>query len=64
MNVFFKSEILSEEEFYGEFYPDTSSDCLSDTYTSVSGDGSSSEYSSGSDDVNIRPTNRQQHPSN
>ena len=60
---FFKSEILSEEEFYGAFYADTFSDCLSDTYTIVSEDGSSSEYSSGLDDVNIRPTNRQKNPS-
>ena len=51
-------KILSEEEFFSEFYADTFSDYLSDIYTSVSED-SSSEYSSDSDDVNIRPTKRQ-----
>ena len=49
-------EILSEEVF-GEFY--TFSDYPSDIYASVSEDGSSSEHSSESDDVNIRPTKRQ-----
>ena len=44
-------EILSEEEFFSEFYEDIFSDCLSDIYTSVSEDDSSSEYSSDSDDV-------------
>ena len=52
-------EILSEEEFFGEFYADTFSDCPSDIYTSVSEDDSSSEYSSDSDNVNVRPTKRQ-----
>ena len=52
-------EIRSEEEFFGEFYADTFSDCLSNTCTSVSEYDSSSEYSSESDDVNIRPTKRQ-----
>ena len=52
-------EILSEEEFFGELYADTFSDCPGDIYTSVSEDYSSSEYSSDSDDVNIRPTERQ-----
>ena len=52
-------EILSEEVVFGEFYADTFSDCPSDIYTSVSEDDSSSEYSSDSDDVNIRPTKRQ-----
>ena len=47
-------EILSEE-FRGEFYADIFSDCPSDKYTSVSEDDSSSEYSSDSDDVTIRP---------
>ena len=47
------------EEFFGEFCADTFSDCPSDIYTSVSEDDSSSEYSSDSDDVNIRPTKRQ-----
>ena len=51
-------EILSEE-FFGEFYADTLSGCPNDIYTSVSEDDSSSEYSSDSDDVNIRPTRRQ-----
>ena len=35
-------EILSEEEFFGEFYADTFSDCPNDIYTSVSEDDSSS----------------------
>ena len=48
-------EILSEEESFSEFYEDIFSDCLSDIYTSASEDDSSSEYSSDSDDVNIRP---------
>ena len=38
---------------------DTFSDGLSSVYSSVLEDGSSSEYSSDSDDVNIRPTKRQ-----
>ena len=42
--------------FFGEFYADTFSDCPSDIYTSLSEDDSSSEYSSDSGDVNIRPT--------
>ena len=33
----------------------TISDCLGNTYTSVSEDGSSSEYSSDSDNMNIKP---------
>ena len=52
-------KILSEEECFSEFYPDSFSDCLRDIYTSVSEDDSSSELSSDSDDVNIRPTKRQ-----
>ena len=47
------------EEHFGEFYADTFSDYLSDIYTSVSEDDSSSELSSDSDDVSIRPTKRQ-----
>ena len=38
---------------------DTFSDCLSSVYSSVLEDASSSEYTSDSDDVNIRPTKRQ-----
>ena len=38
---------------------DTFSGCLSSVYSSVLEDASSSEYSSDSDDVNIRPTKRQ-----
>ena len=38
----------------------TFSDCSSNIYTSVSEDDSSSEYTPDSDDVNIRPTKRQQ----
>ena len=48
----------SEEELFSEFYPDTFSDCLRDIYTSVSEDGSSSEHSSDSGGVNIRPTKK------
>ena len=48
-----------EEAFFSEFYVDTFSDCVRDIYTSVSEDDSSSEYSSDSDNVNIRPTKRQ-----
>ena len=47
-------EILSEEEFFSEFYDDIFSDCLRDIYTSVLEDDSSSEYCSDSDDANIR----------
>ena len=39
-------EILSEEEYFSEFYPDAFSDCLSDVYTGLSEDDSSSEHSS------------------
>ena len=49
---------LSEKEFFSESYADTS-DRPSDIYTSVSEDASSSEYSSDSDNVNIRTTKRQ-----
>ena len=45
-------KILSEKEFFSKFY----ADCPSDIYTSVSEDGSSSEYSSDSNNVIIRPT--------
>ena len=51
-------DILSIEEFFSEFYADTFSDCLSNIYTSVSEHGSSSEYSSDSDSVNVIPTKR------
>ena len=51
-------EILSEE-FFSEFYEDIFSDYLRDIYTSVLEDDSSLEYSSDSDDVNIRSTKRQ-----
>ena len=46
-------EILSEK-FFGKFYADTFSDCPHDIYTHVSEEDSSSEYSSDSDNVNIR----------
>ena len=46
-------EILSEEEFFGEFYAYPFSDCPSNMYTNEV--GNSSEYSSDSDNVNIRP---------
>ena len=45
-------KILSEKEFFSKFY----ADCPSDIYTSVLEDGSSSEYSSDSNNVIIRPT--------
>jgi len=45
-------KILSEKEFFSKFY----ADCPSDIYTSVSEDDSSSEYSSDSNNVIIRPT--------
>ena len=48
-------EILSEEVFHDFIL----SDCPSDIYTSISEDDTSSEHSSNSDDVNIRPTKRQ-----
>ena len=51
-------EILSEEAFFGEFYADTFSDCPSNINTRISEDDSSSEYTSDSDDVTIRPTKR------
>ena len=60
MQKFFKwclVKILSEE-FFGEFYADTFG-CPSDIYINVSEDGSSSEHSSDSDDVNIRWTKGQ-----
>ena len=45
--------------FFSEFYADTFSDCPSNINTRISEDDSSSEYSSDSDDVNIRPTKGQ-----
>ena len=51
---------LLSKEFFGEFYAGTFPDCLCDIYTSVSEDDRSSECSSNSDNVNIRPTKRQQ----
>ena len=56
----FKNDALQNlsEEFISEFYADTFSDCPSNIYTSVSEDGSSSEYSSDSDSVNVIPTKR------
>ena len=51
-------EILSEEAFFGEFYADTFSDCPSNINTRISEDDSSSEYTSDSDNVTIRPTKR------
>ena len=46
-------EILSEEESSSEFDADTFSDCPSNMYTNE--DDNSSEDSSDSDNVNIRP---------
>ena len=51
-------EILSEEYFI-EFYADNFFGCPSDIYTSVLEDDSSSEYSSDTDSVNIKPIKRQ-----
>lgn len=50
---------LSEEEFFSESDADTVSACPSDIYTNVSEDNSSSNYTSDSDDVTIRPAKRQ-----
>ena len=44
--------------FFGELYIDTFSDCLNIIYTSVSENDSPLEYSSESEDVNIRLTKR------
>ena len=46
-------EILREEEFFGEFYAATFSDCLSDMCTGVSDNDRSSKYSSDSDDLKL-----------
>ena len=51
-------EILSED-FFREFYADSFFGCPSDIYTSVLEDDSSSEYSSDTDSVNIKPIKRQ-----
>ena len=48
------------EEFFSKSYAVIFSDCQNNIYTSVSEDDSSLEYSSDSDDVNIRPTKGQQ----
>ena len=50
---------MTEEEFFGEFYTDTLSDCPCYIHSSFSEDDSSSEYSSDSDNMNIRSTKRQ-----
>ena len=52
-------EILNGEGCFGESYADTFSDCPSNIDTSVLEDDSSSEYSSDSDGVHVRPTKRQ-----
>ena len=51
-------EILSEEEFFCEFYADIFSDYPSDIYTIVSEDDNSSEYSSDFNNMNNRPTKK------
>ena len=56
--------IILSEEFFGEFYADAFSDYPSDIYTGASEYGSSSEYSSDSDDVIIRPTKKTKNLSN
>ena len=58
LQFFFFYKILSEESFFDEFYADTFSDCPSNIDTRISEDDSSSEYTSASDDVTIRPTKR------
>ena len=50
---------ILNEEFFGEFYADTFSGYPSNIYTGLSEYGSSSEYSSDSDKVIIRPRKRQ-----
>ena len=50
---------ILNEEFFGEFYVDTFSGYPSNIYTGLSEYGSSSEYSSDSDKVIIRPRKRQ-----
>ena len=50
---------MTEEKFFGEFYTDTLSDCPCYIYSSFSEVDSSSEYSSDSDNTNIRSTKRQ-----
>ena len=61
MQVYYRKNFLNatscnfEWRILGEFYADTFSDCPSDKYTSVSEDDSSSQYSSDSEDVTIRP---------
>ena len=52
-------EILNGEGCFGGFYADNFSDCPSNIDTRVSEDDSSSEYSSDSDGVHIRPKKRQ-----
>ena len=52
-------KILIEGEFFREFYADSFFGCPSDIYTSVLEDDSSSEYSSDTDSVNIKPIKRQ-----
>ena len=52
-------EIMRKEALFSEFYESTFSDCLSNIYNSVSEDDNFSEYSSESDNVIIRPTQRQ-----
>ena len=47
-------------ELFSEFYADTCSNCPSEIHSSVSKGGSSSEDSSDSDDVNVRPMGRQE----
>ena len=52
-------EIMSKEKFFGEFYADIFSDWTSYPCPRGLEDDSSSEYSSDSDNVNIRPRKRQ-----
>ena len=57
----FKNDIsqnVSEEKFLSEFHADAFSDCPSNINTRISEDDSSSEYTSDSDDVTIRPTKK------
>ena len=58
VNVWQKPLQYCKEEFFDEFYADEIL-IVQAIHTSVSEDDSSSEYSSDSDYVNVRPTKRQ-----
>ena len=52
-------EILSDEEFFSEYYTHTFFDHSRDIYTRVPEGDNSSKYSSDSDNMNIRTIKRQ-----